>query len=274
MFQTRKLNPDAKIYFLTDDEVTPSIQEQIGITLVPFSKDDFPHVRLLNEVAEFKHLVGFGNNPFWFITFIRYMMCEYLCDRFNLDSFCFIEGDNLIYFNVDEIMNQYCQNSLSVCNETVPGNYCSGMYFCSNIQTLRELNDFNLEKLKGGVRGYTDMNSIFAFQQSSKSLTILPGLPFDTQGNLLFDMLGYGQFLGGENHRRQNSYIDPNHRLTKLLISKYEYGKDFDIFKGDRCFNLRFMDKTYDLFNIHAHNKANFDKFFNYVEEYKNCVIK
>ena len=163
IYQTRMLNPDARIFMLTDDKIDESIQERLGITVVPFTRSDFKDVRLLNEVSQMKTRIGRGDNPFWFITFIRYMLCEYLCDKFSLDSFCFIEGDNLIYFNIDDIIAKYCPRSLAVCNETSPGNYCSGIYFCTNASTLKELNDFNLIELKNGTTRYTDMNCIFRF---------------------------------------------------------------------------------------------------------------
>ena len=211
----------------------------------------------------------FRENPFWFITFIRYMLCEYLCDKFCLDSFCFIEGDNLIYFNIDDIIDKYCPHSLAVCNETSPGNYSSGIYFCTSVEVLKKLNDFNLNELKLGAKGLTDMNSIFSFHHRTKALTILPALPDDTKDNLLFDPASSGQFLGGENHRREDSFLDRTHRLYKEMFAKYEYGKDFYLFKGESCFKLKFFDREYDLFNIHAHNKANFDKFFKYNPEYE-----
>ena len=57
MYQTRKLNPDARIFMLTDDKIDTTIEDRIGIITVPFSEKDFQSVRLLNEVIRHKNHV-------------------------------------------------------------------------------------------------------------------------------------------------------------------------------------------------------------------------
>lgn len=155
-----------------------------------FTKDDIKAARLLSETIQLKS--SEGKDPFWVVTLIRYMVCEWVCDKYGLDNFCFIEGDNLIYFPLDEAIWKYCDNSLAVCNQTVHGYYSSGTYLCSNVGLLRELNDFVFNEIKSGIRSLTDMNTIWRFHRATGKLTILPHLPQDTDGNLLFDPLSTG----------------------------------------------------------------------------------
>lgn len=266
IYQTKKLNLDSRIIFVTNLDIPKNIITELNLTYIKIDNDIIDNIKLLKYVLQY-----YDKRPFRSLTLIRYALCEYICDILKLESFCFIEGDNLIYYNIDNIMDKYCNNTISVCNMTCKGYYSSGIFFCNNIPLLKELNDFTCNHIYDQKdQSTTDMNILCKFHTKTHKLSILPMLPTDTKDNMLFDAASIGQFLFGENRKRKNSFIDKGHRFYKEFYSKYN--KKFKIYLNNNIYRLEFRNKIYDLFNLHIHNKANFDKAFIFLDEYRNKV--
>lgn len=182
---------------------------------------------------------------------LRYPVVNALMKRFNINDILFIEGDNIIYDNIDILDSLMLNKGIYCCGFCGTDSYSSGIFACNNREVLNNLCTETLRLLYTNMN-VTDMTILPLLQKSTGSIYTFPELPYETDKDTLFDPATYGQYLGGDNHLHEDSFIDKNHLIAQRLLLLND---KFSITRENNKYYLLFENKKYKFFNLHIHNK-------------------
>lgn len=213
-------------------------------------------------------------NGFWKYTMERFFVVEECMRKYNLENIFHLEIDNLIYFRVEEILEN-CKNINKIL---IPSDserrYIAGTCFINNYSTLSVLNKF----FKDHGINKDEMHTLFAFTKCHDEVDTWPVLPpgdnmrliYEDRKHLVddinriskrgfsgvFDAAAVGQTFFGIDKYVHN----PNN--TDGFVNKDSI---FDVsrlwFKWQKEEGLQRLymsvnkEEWYPVFNLHVHNK-------------------
>lgn len=257
---TRLLNKNSKIFLVCSQKQYQNSQSKYiidndNIQIVEFEslKDDI--------ITAFINLHTRTKFDFHLITMLRYPIVNSLMKKFDIDDILFIEGDNIIYDDIGILDSFMINDGLYCCGFCGIDSYSSGIFVCNNREILNNICTEALRLLYIDMN-VTDMTILPLLQKLLGTIYTFPELPNETDKGILFDPATYGQYLGGDNHLHEDSFIDKNHLISqKLLLNNI-----FSIIRENNKYYLSFDNKKYKFFNLHIHNKLNIDKFLTYID--------
>ncbi len=279
--QIRAFNPNVDIDIITHSGYAKDyVDEQIREVAIENLAGD-PTLEKFSEVSFYK-VWGKPNttypSPENFVqgTSERVFLLNAYMKKYNFHDVWHFENDNLIYQNVEGVMNALKKTGL---DQDITCCYMGKEYLVFNVAFIRDpqmLEDFCVwyaEELKAGDEGIRakygmsmvhEMTMLKAYHDTLGRLKLFPSIP-DREPSLAgiyFDPASYGQYIAGTNNGHPPGFVDTaNHDIGCAI-------RDGDITAVNLVKGLgatvTTKTNTYPLFNLHMHNKSRMGEFVTY----------
>ena len=214
-------------------------------------------------------------NGFWKYTMERFFVVEECMRKYNLENIFHLEIDNLIYFRVEEIL----ENCKIINKILIPSDserrYIAGTCFINNPSSLSILNKFFKEH---GINK-DEMHTLFAFTKCHDEVDTWPVLPYGDNMRLIyenrkhlindinrisksgflgvFDAAAIGQFFFGidkyvHNPNNTDGFVNKD-SIFDVSRLWFKWVKEEE--KIQRLYMSLNKEEWYPVYNIHVHNK-------------------
>jgi len=249
------------------------------ITQSPCNLDGFVDVNSLINTEKYKEVIDIFQtkwsrymvDPFWFNTTIRVFLFLIFIIENNLTDTVHVEGDNLIYYNIENLNKMFVNNEYGFCNEA-PFAAAPCFIFVKDKKAAQTLLELHIKLIKKGedslkyhvghfYNWITDMALLDLIYKYNKDYKMLPCLPYGEYSQnfetikMLFDPNPYGMFLGGTNQGHPAGYTEYRHFIGKEIMEK-----NIDVIYEKKPFVL-YEEQKIPIFNLHLHNKKCIEKF-------------
>lgn len=196
--------------------------------------------------------------------------------KYNFNDVWHIENDNLVYSNLEGVMNALKKLGL---DQDMTCCYMGPKYLVFNIAFIRDpqmLEDFCMwyatlmEAGESAIRSrynmdmVQEMSVLKAYHDDLGRLKLFPSVPDQepSLAGLYFDPASYGQFIAGTNNGHGPGFRDvANHDIGKAIqdgkIVSVELIKRYGAVVSSPL-------NSYALFNLHMHNKTKIGEFVTY----------
>lgn len=196
--------------------------------------------------------------------------------KYNFNDVWHFENDNLIYQNVEGVMNALKKQGM---DQDIACCYMGPQYLVFNVAFIRDpqmLEDFctwyatELQagdpaiRAKYGMEMVHEMTMLKAYHDTLGRLKLFPSIPEReaSLGGIYFDPASYGQFIAGTNNGHAPGFTDTvNHDIGKAIRAGNI--TDVHLVKGLGA-TITTPTNTYPLFNLHMHNKSRMGEFVTY----------
>ncbi len=215
-----------------------------------------------------------GNFLFMLTTYLRFIICLECGKKLKYNKLMYIEGDNLLYYNIDNFINEQNLNIFKTIyfpDLIIPKDkVASSAIFISSIQQLEYFNFEILNNIDIYKNHFIcDMSVPVIIRERSKNKLL--NIKFLNQSILsdedyIVDGSLYGQFLSKLMYQDNITFEQLSERYIKankiLYINEIYPNLDQIIFeKKSKSFNLLFNKKIKKFINLHIHYKPAI-KFF------------
>jgi hypothetical protein len=281
--QIRLWNPSEEIYLCItlnqQNSTEGSCNDIFCKKLVEKYNIKIVNIHELNKTQEHiefdKSYTNMSMNGFWKYTTERFFIVEECMRKFNLQNIIHIELDNLIYFNMSEMLSSFKSlNSIAIPSDCEK-RFIAGICFVNTSDELRKLNRFfslnsyNRAEMEVILHYNKYNNNCIKILPTLAPEYILPLVPDQGQPTYdkrkfsnyvdslkgIFDAAALGQYLFG---------IDPIHKATntdgfinestcfKINKQHLEWRKLNNLY---RLYISADQKNWYPMYNLHVHNK-------------------
>jgi len=254
----KKVDKNSKIILATDKST--SIEDIQNISL---EEIDTPYLNKID--ASIKDLNYFDNeeNILWEASLKRIFAILDVALMLDIDNFVHFDNDVLIYKSFNELQNEFSKEKINITQLSNIFLNFSYSYF-PKILMLKNVADKIFEifsNVEFYEKKYYEGNRLnemvilnIVYKLEPTLFNILNSLP-NKKSSILFDPASYGQYLSGFHNKKKSR----KKRLKEMSTNQY-LGEDMYIKKYKPEFKktgpiVRFESKTYEIANLHIHNK-------------------
>lgn len=244
------------IYVLTNEKfftLFDTFSDKIKLINIDILPDSFNYFSKTSLDKSFR-------GGFWTLTSLRFFYIYEFMKKYDIKNVIHLENDVLIYYNCDNILDNFENQFVYLPFDTFTRNIASIMYIPSHEIFKIVLDNYNFTK--------NDMDNFYNIKNKTNLIKTLPICPknnsnnkeiqFVTENydkfNYIFDAAAMGQYLGGIDTRN-----DSNNTvgfINETCVIKYNNFKFFWITTNDikRPF-LKIGENEFPIFNLHIHHK-------------------
>jgi len=201
---------------------------------------------------------------FWALTSLRFFYIYEFMNKYNVKDVIHLENDVLVYYNCNNIINNFEKQFIYLPFDTFKRNIASIMYIPSSEILKVALDNYDFQK--------NDMENFYNIKNKTGLIKVLPIFPkIQTENeevqfvcenfekfNYIFDAAAMGQYLGGVDPKN-----DPKNTVgfvNETCVIKYNLYNFIWITINDikRPF-LKVGDSEIRIFNLHIHCKKLFE---------------
>ena len=244
------IDPDSKIYFITDQDFKSKYSENINSNDITF--------QYIKELKEIDYFEG-EQNPLWNTSLLRIFYLHNASKLLKIDSFVHFDLDVLIFKAFKDLKENFQKNKLNITpvneNFLIFGySYVDGLKnysnVCSKILEILENANFYEKKYYNNNKLNEMVLLNIAYIENPDMFNILNTIP-DGTSSILFDGISYGQYLGGIDKKRfSKKSINIAHYAGRSMQRKGFRPK----FKSSRPY-IEYNNKIYEIANLHIHKK-------------------
>jgi len=259
--QTRKLNPDSRIYLICSKKSLREDQfnrlRKNSILLVEqedlFVNSEKIH-NLISIYCECK-AVNSSLFNFNFVSMARLFFVEELMKQCSIENVFHLEYDNFLYVTEEELSNEKFLNEKYVVCRVADNGLCLGVSFFKDYSVLSMNNNRIIAALLNEKTALPNEMRLLAsiyFTIPNSGISFFNSIP-ETSSFLIFDDCSWGQFFGGTNVGHPPGYLDEKNYTGKFILenkSNLKVKRDENGF-----FFLVFGNRIYKFASLHIHNK-------------------
>lgn len=201
-------------------------------------------------------------NGFWTLTSLRFFYIYEFMQKYDINNVIHLENDVLIYYNCNNIVDNFDKEFIYLPFDTFTRNIASIMYIPNKeiYKKILDNYDFNKNDMENfvDIKQKTELIKNFPIFVKHINLNLTDEQKFvcnnDEKFPFIFDAAAIGQYLGGVDPR--NTPGNTQGFINETCVIKYNnYHIWFEEINGFKKPFIQIEDKTVPIFNLHIHSK-------------------